>query len=227
LARFPDTLLFDLDGTLVDSVPDITLAVGELMAGEGLAPFPEAEVRDMVGYGVATLVERAFAARGIPLTAAEKTIRLTRMMEIYPRHLVDRSRLMAGATEALDYLRGGGFKLAVVTNKPQAAAETVLQHFGIDGFFGLILGDRPLDAHRLAPKPRPDMLLFALEFLQSRPDTAIMVGDSAADVQSAAAAAVFSIAVRNGYSVEPIDSFNPGLSIASLVDLPAAVAGLT
>ena len=223
---FPNAFLFDLDGTLIDSVPDIALAVAELMEGEDLAPFSDAQVRDMVGYGVATLVERAFAAHGITLTQPEKAEKLSKMMAIYPHHLTGRSVLMPGAREALEFLKAASGKLAVVTNKPQLAAETVLHHFGIDGYFALIVGDRPLDANRLAPKPRPDMLLFALDKLQSRPDNAVMIGDSAADIQSAAAAGVFSIAVRNGYSVEPIDSFGPRLSIADLTDLPAAVAAL-
>ena len=222
----PDTFLFDLDGTLIDSVPDITLAIADLMHSEGLAPFSETAVRDMVGYGVATLVERAFAARGLPIAGELKTAKVAKMMEIYPHHLTGRSTLMPGVIDALDFLKRGAGKLAVVTNKPQLAAETVLHHFGIARYFAIIVGDRPLDPDRLAPKPKPDMLLFALDRLGGTRERAVMIGDSAADMQSAAAAGVFSIAVRNGYSIEPIDSYAPGLSIADLTRLPEALDSL-
>jgi len=225
-ARIPAALLFDLDGTLVDSVPDITVAVAELMESEGLAPFRQEEVRRMVGYGLATLVERAFAAHGIELGAQDKASKVEKMMGIYPRHLISRSTLMPGVPDALKPLKEAGGRLAVVTNKPQGAAETVLRHFGIDRYFELIVGDQPLDKTRaLAPKPKPDMLLFAVQQLGAAPSAALMIGDSPADIESAAAANIFSVAVRGGYSHVPIESLNPGKTIDRMFDLPMAIDG--
>src|SRR5690606_31686509 len=135
----------------------------ELMQAEGLAPFEEASVRGMVGHGVRRLVERAFAARGIALDAAGLDVRTGLMMGIYPKHLVGRTALMRGALEALSFLAASSSALAVVTNKPQAATETILAHFGIADRFALVVGDgRVLEEEGLSRKPAPDMLLYAL-----------------------------------------------------------------
>lgn len=211
-------MLFDLDGTLIDSVPDITMAVAELMEVEGLPAFTEDAVRRMVGHGVAKLVERAFAVRGINLDEDGLRAKTELMMTIYPRHLVGRTVLMEGANEALTFLARSGSALAVVTNKPQAATEAILEHFGLARHFALVVGDSGHGG--LARKPAPDMLQFALSELGVAPADAIMVGDSSADILSAAAAGVFSVAVRGGYAAEPIESHGPRLVIDSLADLP-------
>ncbi|MHB1110229.1 MAG: HAD-IA family hydrolase [Devosia sp.] len=221
----PRAALFDLDGTLIDSVPDITLAIAELMQTENLEPLNEDAVRRMVGHGIRMLVQRAFAGHGIALDDAELTVKTETMMHIYPRHLIGRTTLMQGGREALAFFSAAGSKLAVVTNKPQGATETILRHFGLSDRFALVLGDTgPASNGGLARKPEPDMLIFALQRLGIHPEDAIMVGDSGADIQAAAAAGVFSVAVRRGYSTEPLESFRPDLVLDSLTDLPSAFA---
>ncbi|MDO8360859.1 MAG: HAD-IA family hydrolase [Devosia sp.] len=220
---FPGAALFDLDGTLIDSLPDITLAVGELMASADLPAFGEDEVRDMVGYGLKVLVERAFAARDPQLDAAGLEAMSERMREIYARHLTGRTRLMPGALEAIEALASAGCALALVTNKLQSAANIVLEHFELSERFQVIIGDqaRPFG---LSPKPSPDMLEFALARLGVAAPDAMMFGDSSADIRSAAAAGVFSVALRNGYSTVPLETLGPGVVIETLLDLPAAIA---
>ncbi len=219
---WPRAALFDLDGTLIDSVPDITLAVGELMAVEGLAPFGESDVRVMVGHGLRVLVRRALEARGQTPNPAEFEAVIDRMLEIYPRHLTGRTTLLPGVVECLDALAAAGCAVAVVTNKIQSAATTVLDHFGLSDRFAIILGDQE-GLSDLAPKPEPDMLLHTLSEVGVAPADAVMVGDSAADVASARAAGVFSVAVRGGYCNGPLEELGPDVVIDSLLDFPTAV----
>ena len=220
--RYPKAALFDLDGTLIDSVPDITLAVAELMATEALKPFDDAEIRVMVGYGLRVLVQRAFAARGVHLDETGLGAMTRRMQGIYPRHLTRRTSLLPGAAECLAALAAEGCAIGLVTNKMQGAADTVLRHFGLTDRFAVILGDH-IRPQGLRPKPSSDMLDFALARLGVAPVDAIMVGDSAADIRSAAAAGIFSVAVRNGYSSIPLEMLNPSAIIPDLTALPDAI----
>jgi phosphoglycolate phosphatase len=219
---WPRAALFDLDGTLIDSVPDITLAVGELMTSEDLEPFDEADVRAMVGHGLRVLVRRALAARGRTPDPAEFEIVIGRMLEIYPRHLTGRTTLLPGVVDCLDTAAAAGCAVALVTNKLQSAATTVLDHFELSDRFTIILGDQE-GLSDLAPKPEPDMLLHALSHVGVEPAHAVMVGDSEADMASARAAGVFSVAVRGGYCDGPIEDLEPDVVIDSLFDFPTAV----
>lgn len=203
-------------------MPDITLAVAELMATEGLEPFAEADVRAMVGHGLRVLVRRALAARGREPSPAEFEIVVGRMLEIYPRHLTGRTTLLPGVVECLDTLAAADCAVALVTNKLQSAAATVLDHFGLSDRFSIILGDQE-GLSDLAPKPEPDMLLHAISFVGVGPADALMVGDSEADMASARAAGVFSVAVRGGYCSEPIEDLEPDVVIDSLLGLADAV----
>jgi len=219
---WPRVALFDLDGTLIDSVPDITLAVGELMTTEDLAPFDEADVRSMVGHGLRVLVRRALAARGRTPAPAEFEAIIDRMLEIYPRHLTARTTLLPGVVECLDTLAAEGCAVALVTNKLQSAATTVLDHFGLSERFTIILGDQE-GLSNLAPKPEPDMLLHAISHVGVGPADAVMVGDSESDIASARAAGVFSVAVRGGYCDGPLEELNPDIVIDSLYGFAEAV----
>ena len=219
---WPRAALCDLDGTLIDSVPDITLAVAELMTTEGLEPFTEADVRAMVGHGLRVLVRRALAARGRTPDPAEFEAIISRMLEIYPRHLTGRTTLLPGVVDCLDTVAAAGCAVALVTNKLQSAATTVLDHFALSDRFTIILGDQE-GLSDLAPKPEPDMLLHALSHVGVEPDHAVMVGDSEADMASACAAGVFSVAVRGGYCDGPLEALNPDVVIDSLFDFPTAV----
>ena len=148
---WPKALLFDLDGTLIDSVPDIAAAVNELLGSYGIDSVPVDDVREMVGEGVRKLVERAFGARGVELDTAGLDERHERMMGIYGKHLTARTELMPGARELLERCHAAGMKLALVTNKPEGFSRTILDHFGFSGWFGAVVGGRLDD--RLGPKP--------------------------------------------------------------------------
>ncbi|TIT24072.1 MAG: phosphoglycolate phosphatase [Mesorhizobium sp.] len=218
----PKAILFDLDGTLVDSAPDIAAAVNELLAARDLPPLRLDQVKSMIGGGIRKLVERAFAASGTPLlgSALDEANRV--MAPIYRRHLTGRTRLMPGVREVLTHLHLSGIAMAVVTNKPQLAAREILLHFRLTEYLGAIIGG---DAVTYL-KPAPDALLLALDQLQVEPRDTLMVGDSSADVAAARAAGMAVILLRGGYSQIPVEELGADLVCDSLFDLPSAMQRL-
>jgi phosphoglycolate phosphatase len=218
----PRAVLFDLDGTLIDSVPDITRAVAELLKSEHLPPLSEDQVRIMVGRGLRALVRRVYDAQGLALDEASLQCRIDAMAEIYSRHLVGHTLLMPGVREALEFFRSQGCAMAVVTNKLLTATETILQHFDIADYFAVLIGDsNSPPMAELARKPQPDMLFEALRQLKVEPAQAVMIGDSGVDVQAAKAAGVTAIAVRGGYSSEPLEGFAPDVILDRMGAVPA------
>jgi phosphoglycolate phosphatase len=222
VARWPRAILFDLDGTLIDSLPDITTSVAELFALEGLSPLTSDEVRPMIGHGLKMLVQRAYAARGISLAGPPLDDKTAKMAGIYARHLTELTTILPGVRDALAHYANAGIKLAVVTNKTDSAARTVLSHFGVFGLFAVVIGDIGLPR-----KPEPDMLLRALSQLGEAVTDAVMVGDSDADAQAARAAGMPSILVRGGYSTMPLASLGADQVIDSMADLTKAIDSLT
>lgn len=218
--RPPTAVLFDLDGTLIDSAPDIAAAVNELLGSRNLPPLTVPQVTLMIGNGVEKLVERAFAAIGQLLTPGELEQALREMKPIYLRHVVDRTTLMPGALEALSSLRGRGIALGVVTNKPSAATHEILSHFGFAEMLGVVVGGDDV-ANK---KPAPDALFLASERLGAKPADTVMVGDSRADVDAARAAGLRSVLVRGGYSQTPVEELGADLVIDGLGDLVEAIS---
>lgn len=219
--QMPKAVLFDLDGTLIDSAPDITAAVNELLGGRNLPPLTLAEVKSMIGNGVEKLVERAFAASGHPLSGTGFEQANREMAPIYRRHTTQLTRLMPGAAEALARLHVSGVRIGVATNKPQLATREILQHFGLAERLGAIVGGDAVTRK----KPAPDALLLALERLGADVRDALMVGDSVTDVEAARAAGMPVILIRGGYTREPVEQLGADLVCDSLLDLPAALNG--
>lgn len=215
----PRAVLFDLDGTLIDSAPDIHAATNRLLARHGLGPLTLAQVKSMIGNGVKKLVERAYAACGRPLGAAALEAEFAVMLEIYFDHLTVLTTLMPGARETVYAMRVQGIALGVVTNKPQRFTEAILDHFGLAGAFGAVVGG---DVGHVK-KPAPDMLLAALERLGVAPRDAVMIGDSAADVRSARAAGVRAIVVEGGYTNVPAAELGGDIVVPGFAEIPGAL----
>ena len=216
-------ILFDLDGTLIDSAPDITAAVNELLASRDLPPLRLEKVRAMIGGGVAKLVERAFTASGMPLRGSAVEQANRDMAPIYRRHLTGLTRLMPGVKEVLSHFHLNGIAMGVVTNKPQLATREILLHFGLTDWLSAIVGGDAV-THL---KPAPDALLLALDRLRTDPRDAVMVGDSGADVGAARAAAMPAVLLRGGYTQVPVEDLGADLICDSLLDLPAALRNVS
>lgn len=192
------TLLLDLDGTLVDTLPDLTAALNRLMQSRGLADFSPAEVAGFVGDGVAKLVERAFRARG----RAPDAEAVASYSADYTAHATDASRPFPGVPEAMRQLAGRGWRLAVCTNKPERAAQDLLRVLGLLPLMRAVGGGDSFSTR----KPDPRHLLDTLERAGGRIGASVMLGDHRNDVAAAYKAGIPSIFAAWGYgTIEPAD----------------------
>ena len=222
MKRKPAAVVWDLDGTLVDSAPDIAAALNSLLEENGLQPLDEQRVRRMIGNGVAALIQRGFAEHGydrdeIPI----KTLQ-SRFMEIYETCAVDRTRLFPGVIEALQGFAEAGVPQAVCTNKPQGIAEQVLSGLGIADYFRLVIGGDTLPRR----KPDPMPLRVAISGLDAQPGGTLMIGDSEVDMAAARAAGARVALVPFGYSRSPVTTLGADFIICNLRDIviPASLS---
>ncbi len=183
-------LLFDLDGTLVDSGDDLATAVNHVLGQDGLLAVTREQVLRMLGDGASVLIERAYAHRG----AVKPDDALERFRGHYRRHCLDATRLYPGVSELLRQLAPER-AIAVATNKPTANARQIVEGLGLEAIIHTVVG--PESA--AAPKPSPGMLLVALEALGHEPGEAVMIGDSPSDVEAGHRAGTATIAVLWGY----------------------------
>ena len=203
------TLLLDLDGTLVDTVPDLASALNRLMRTRGLQPFGHKETAAMVGDGVAVLVGRAFAARGL----APDDTAVAEFAGDYGRHAADESRPYPGIPELLRDLAAEGWRLAVCTNKPEAAARSLLEATGLLPLLCAVGGGDSFPVR----KPDPAHLVETLRSARGSSGHAIMIGDHANDVVAARGAGLKSVFVTWGYG--PLTMGEGADAVAG--DLPA------
>jgi phosphoglycolate phosphatase len=185
------TLLLDLDGTLVDTVPDLAAVLNRLMASRGLPSFSLPETASMIGDGVAVLVGRAFAARG----TAPDAQAVADFSQDYATHAAEASRPFPGIPGFLREFAGMGWRLAVCTNKPEAAARTLLEALDLMKFMCAVGGGDSFPVR----KPDPAHLLATLRLAGGEPGQAVMVGDHANDVAAAIGAGIISVFVTWGY----------------------------
>lgn len=188
-------VLFDLDGTLIDSGPDICLSLGQVLKAVGLEPLNLQETLDRVGKGSFWLVEQAFAYRGVGLDSEMVKARTAEFAAHYARDCLVETRPYPGVTAMLEDLAGRGIPLGLVTNKLEGITRQVLAGLGYDRFFQVVVGGDSAGAR----KPDPAPVKHALNALGVRPDQAVLVGDSASDAGAAKAAGTGLIAVSWGY----------------------------
>lgn len=212
--RPPRALLFDLDGTLVHSLPDLTAAVDAMLAQYGLPALGDAAIAGMIGNGSRKLVERALQASrwcNAPAHSAELLEEAHgRFLQHYQAHLCERSQLFPGVADTLPLLHSEGIALAVVTNKPMAFVPPLLESLGIRHHFAVLIGGDSLTEKKPSPLP----LQHACAQLNVAIADSIMVGDSRNDIDAARAAGMRNIAVSFGYNHgEPITACAPDVII--------------
>jgi phosphoglycolate phosphatase len=227
LAASPDILAgaviaFDLDGTLVDSAPDLVGTLNALLDQEGLPSLPLDEARAMIGRGARALLERAFAAAGETIAPERMPILFERFIDHYQARIARESRPFPGVARALDELAAAGAILAVCTNKRTSLSIALLDALGLSARFAAIVGPDAAGAS----KPDPRHLVFAIEAAGGRPDHALMVGDSVTDRDAARAAGVPLALVSFGYTETPAAELAPDALIDHFAELPAAARRL-
>jgi phosphoglycolate phosphatase len=215
-------IAFDLDGTLVETAPDLIGALNVVLGERGLAPMPLASARTLVGQGARKLIEKGFAVAGHPLEETEIGGLVTRFIEAYAARIASESHPYPGLIEALDELQAGGAILCVCTNKRSDLSLALLDALHLTHRFIAIVGaDR-------APKPKPDPshVLTAIALAGGDPAFALMVGDSSNDVDSAKAAKVPVVAVTFGYTDTPAGDLGADAVIDRFDELPAVARRL-
>ncbi|SHK52342.1 phosphoglycolate phosphatase [Halomonas caseinilytica] len=208
---------FDLDGTLVDSVPDLAAAVDAALCDLGMPARGESRVRDWVGNGSMVLIERALRdALGRDADPERCRQAHERFLVHYAQRPCNATRLYPGVREALETLRGAGMILVLVTNKPEAFIAPILEHFELAGHFSLCLGGNSL----VRRKPDPLPLTHAAEHFSISPANCLMVGDSRHDMAAGRAAGFRTLAVPYGYNHgEPVAASGPDGVVESLREL--------
>ena len=215
-------IVFDLDGTLIDSAPSITAAVNTLLAEIGRPSLPVAEVRSMIGDGSQKLIERAIAGSGGALDAGALAAIYARIKTLLAAHLPGPETVYPGVRETLDLLIREGRRLAICSNKPEQATVESLQSTGLADLFGAVVGGDSLPQR----KPQAEPVLAALEQLGATRHAALFVGDSHNDVEAARATGLPVVAVSYGYARVPADQLGADRVIDRFGDLPAAMASI-
>jgi len=215
----PPLLVFDLDGTLADTAPDLVGTLNLILAREGLGGIAMQDARALVGGGARLLIQRGLAAHGVDASDSRIDEMLADFMAHYEAHIAENTVLFPGVAEALDRFEAAGFGFAVCTNKVEHASILLLRALGIETRFRAICGKDTFAVN----KPNGEALLQTIERARGDPDQAVMIGDSRTDIDTARNAGVPVVAVNFGYTNEPIDSFEPDRVIGHYEELWDAV----
>jgi phosphoglycolate phosphatase len=218
--KLPETIVFDLDGTLIDTAPDLAAALNAVLIGERLPEVSLDEVRHMVGRGARVLIERAMAAHGVELTERRTEDLMQHFLVHYEANIAATSRPFDGVVTQVKALADKGHRIGICTNKPVALSHKLLSELGLTSLFSVVLGadSRPYR------KPDPRHLFDTIAELGGNPTDAAMVGDSETDSLTAQAAGIPCILVTFGYTEKPVTELGATAIIDHYRDLPDALA---
>jgi phosphoglycolate phosphatase len=219
----PRIVVFDLDGTLVDTAPDLIAALNYVLDREGIAALPLKAARNMIGAGARKLIERGLEVEGITKSSGEMDRLMKDFIAYYADHIADASVPFEGLETALDELEAKGFRFAVCTNKLEWLSKLLLDRLDLSRRFAAICG---ADTFGVA-KPDPVILQQTLARAGGQLAGAIMVGDAGPDVGVARRAGIPVIGVEFGYTDVPIAELKPDRLIGHMRELPAAVGSLS
>ena len=217
------TIVFDLDGTLIDTAPDLIDTLNVVFAREGWPPVPYETARNLIGGGARGMIARGIAAEGIAVAPAKLEQLFADFIAHYTEHIADRSRPFPGLTDALDVLASGGCRFAVCTNKLERLSVLLLKQLKLADRFAAICGQDTFGMQ----KPDPEVLRRTIAAAGGSLTHAIMIGDSLTDIRTARAAGIPVIAVDFGYSERPVSEFGPDRIISHFAQLPSAIAAIS
>ncbi len=215
-------LAFDLDGTLIDSAPDLRTALNRLLTELDRPPVTLAQVKSFIGDGVRLLVGRALAATGDEAPEDETARHVARFLDIYEAIPATPAQLYPGVVETLARLKTDGFRLGLCTNKPQQATEILLPQLGLGGLFDCVVGGDALPVR----KPDAGHLRAVLDRLGGTQASSVMIGDNENDAAVAAGCGVPFIAMAYGYPRVPVTELGAAIVLERFADLPDALKRL-
>ncbi len=218
-ARRIDAIVFDLDGTLIDSLPDVIGAMNRLLAQEGRREIALEEGRMMIGEGAVALIERAWAATGGPPAPEKFDTLIERYLALYRASPANDTYVYPGVVDVLGQFLANGVKMGVCTNKPDEISKMVLSALGLDRFFASIIGGDVLPVR----KPDPGHIHAVLEEMGCDAATAVYIGDSPTDMEAARNARLPAIAVTYGYSRVAPEQLGADILVDSFSELPDAL----
>ncbi len=216
------TIVFDLDGTLVDTAPDLIGCVDRALATRGLPPAPHDLIRPLISIGSKAMIRRGLAHHGATLGEDDLHALWLHYLQLYAKHIADMSRPFAGLVGLLANLKAAGATLAVCTNKNEALSKTLLRAMALDEHFALVAGRDTFPVQ----KPHPDHLLRTVASVGGLRERAVMVGDSDVDVATAKAAGIPIIAVTFGYTEKPVATYGPDVTIDDFSEFGPALGAL-
>ncbi len=198
-------IVFDLDGTLIDTAPDLLDSLNHVITAEGLDPVSTADLRSHVGHGARAMLRCAYTAQERALPDARLEHLVAVFIEHYTANMPGRSRPFDGAVACMDRFEAAGFVLAVCTNKFEAMSRQLLEALGIGERFAAVCGANTFPVR----KPEPGHLTGTIDRAGGDRNRAVMIGDSDTDINTAKAAGIPVVAVDFGYSPQPVDTFAP------------------
>jgi phosphoglycolate phosphatase len=216
-------LIFDLDGTLVDTAPDLVATLNVVFEREGMPPVPYAQARTMIGGGARAMLTHGLQAEGRVVTPAKLDQLFGDFVAYYTDHVADLSQPFPGLSEALDILSARGHRFAVCTNKFERQSRMLLEALKLTHRFDAICGQ---DTFAIA-KPDPEFLRRTVVAAGGDMRQSIMIGDSETDILTARAAGIPVIAVDFGYSERPVSEYGPDRLISHFAQLPGEIAGIS
>jgi phosphoglycolate phosphatase len=219
----PLTLVFDLDGTLAETAPDLIDALNHVLAGDGIAPVPVEAARSMVGAGARALIERGYARAGRALAKPQLDAQFVEFLAFYNAHIADKSTLFPGVSACLERCRAEGWRLAVCTNKIESSSKLLLGKLGVLDRFAFVCGQDTFGVAKPDPKPLRETVAAAGGVI----GRAVMIGDSVTDIRTAKAAGIPVVAVDFGYTDVPVTELGPDRVISHFDALDEAVRALT
>jgi phosphoglycolate phosphatase len=218
----PPALIFDLDGTLVDTAPDLHTTLNAILSREGRPAVDIKELRHLVGRGARNLIAEAFRRTGAPLDAGRIEVLYDVFIKDYSSHVAAASRPYPGVVETLERLKNDGMRMGVLTNKPHGPTQELIAQLGLDGYFGAVTGQ----GRKPYIKPDPRLFEDMLAELGGRDGGVVMIGDSITDVETARGGNAPVILMSYGYTPEPAATLGADLVLDHFRDVPEGVRKL-
>jgi phosphoglycolate phosphatase len=222
MPQTPIAIIFDLDGTLVDTAPDLLAALNAVLTVEGHDPIVPADLRHLVGHGARAMFEHALVKTGAPVSPDRLKGLTERFLAYYRANIARGSKPFPGVPETLDILAADGAGLGVCTNKPQDLTELLLSELALARHFPAVIGG----GRTPYSKPDPRHVMEVVMALKGRRERAVFVGDSPVDVAAARAAGIPVIAMSYGYTPVPVSALGADAVVDDFAELPGIISRL-